>query len=73
MRIPSVKAVEIMHSYSNRVLAMKNIDKLEAFTDETVLLLAKCAKRDLLDEEDYQMVYEFIMDLKDKQSKRIAC
>lgn len=72
MRIPSVKAVEIMHSYSTRALAMRNIDKLQEFTDETVLLLVKCAKRDLLDEKDYQMVYEFIMDLEYQQSNRIA-
>lgn len=72
MRIPSVKAVEIMYRYSTTVLAMRNIDKLQEFTDETVLLLVKCAKRDLVDEKDYEMVYEFIMDLEDKQSKRIA-
>ena len=72
MRIPSVKAVEIMHSYLTRALSMRDIDKLQEFTDETVLLLVKCAKRDLVDEKDYEMVYEFIMDLEYQQSNRIA-
>ena len=72
MRIPSVKAAEIMHRYSTTALTMSNIDKLQEFTDETVLLLVKCAKRDLVDEKDYEMVYEFIMDLEYQQSKRIA-
>lgn len=72
MRIPSIKAVEIMHSYLTKALAMRKIDKLQELTDETVLLLVKCAKRDLVDEKDYEMVYEFIMDLEYQQSKRIA-
>ena len=72
MKIPSVKAVEIMHSYLNKALAIRNTDKLQELTDETVLLLVKCAKRDLVDWEEYEMVYEFIMDLEDKQYKRIA-
>ena len=72
MRIPSVKAAEIMNRYSTTALTMRNIDKLQEFTDETVLLLVKCAKRDLVDEKDYEMVYEFIMDLEYQQSKRIA-
>lgn len=72
MRIPSVKAVEIMHSYLTKVLAMRDIDKIQEFTDETVLLLVKCAKRDLVDEKDYDMVYEFIMDLEYQQANRIA-
>ena len=61
-----------MHSYLNKALAIRNTDKLQELTDETVLLLVKCAKRDLVDWEEYEMVYEFIMDLEDKQYKRIA-
>ena len=72
MRIPSVKSVEIMHNYLTTALAMRDIDKLQELTDETVLLLVKCAKRDLVHEEDYEMVYEFIMDLEYQQSNRIA-
>ena len=72
MKITSVKAVEIMHSYLTKALAMRNTDKLQELTDETVLLLVKCAKRDLVDYEEYEMIYEFIMDLEDKQYKRIA-
>lgn len=72
MRIPSVKAVEIMHSYLTKALAMRNIDKLQEFTDETVLLLVKWAKRDLVDEKDYEMVYQFIMDVEYQQSNRIV-
>ena len=72
MRIPSVKAVEIMHRYLTTALAMRDIDKLQELTDETVLLLVKCAKRDLVDEEEYEMVYEFIMDLEYQHSNRIA-
>ena len=72
MKIPSVKAVEIMHSYLTKALAMSNTDKLQELTDETVLLLVKCAKRDLVDGEEYEMFYEFIMDLEDQLAKRIA-
>ena len=72
MKITSVKAAEIMHSYLTKALAMRNTDKLQELTDETVLLLVKCAKRDLVDYEEYEMIYEFIMDLEDKQYKRIA-